>query len=224
MKNKGIVSKSNHLIESSYVLNRLEQYFVLYLISKLDSINQKKLPEYTMSESEIVKILNYDGVRRIARSSDIFKMMNNLNRNPIKWDNEIERGQAVWISSLVYTKKSKEYTFRFDPRISDLLLELKSYFTSYHLDTIKTLKFKHSIRIYELLQKNHKLGGFAITLERLRFLLGLEGKYERYSELKRNVLDEAYHEINRNSDLRFTYRIHRKEGRRVVALKFLIES
>lgn len=210
------------MIETGYSLTRIEQWFILYLISKIDSISQTLFDEYVMNETEILGVLNYGGIRRVARTSDVFTMMTNLNAQPIRWENEQERGQAVWISSLVYNKKSKEYTFRFDPKLQEFLLELKSYFTSYTLDNIKMLRSKHSIRIYELLAKNKNLGGFVITLERLKFLLGIEGKYKVYSELKRNVLEETLSELNRYTDLKYTYGPHKKQGRRVVSLKFTL--
>ncbi len=59
------IIKHNKLIETSYKLNSREQFFVLYLISQI-SQNHSEFKEYRMHYSEIERIINFDGKRRLA--------------------------------------------------------------------------------------------------------------------------------------------------------------
>ena len=223
-----VVVKSNRLIETGYKLGKREQYFVLYLISRLDSMRQTDFRHYEMSFVEIKRILNYDGVKRLANRDAVFEIMNNLNRTPIYWEKSDEngeleeRGQMTWISSLKHNVKTDTFTFNFDANLKPFLLQLEEYFTKYALHNIKNFSKSHSIRMYEILKVYERQRRVEISLERLKFYLGITDKYEKFYELKRWVLDPTKDELRVFTDIRFEYRVAKKYRKTVLSVEFLI--
>lgn len=224
-----IVVKSNRLIETGYKLGKREQYFILYLISRLDSISQKEIHQYELSFDDIKFILNYDGVKRVANRDAVFEIMSNLNRTPIYWEKadengELEeRGQMTWISSLKHNVKTDTFTFTFDPNLKPFLLQLEHYFTKYALHNVKNFTRSHSIRMYEILKVYEKRGWVEIDVERLKFYLGIGEKYEKFYELKRWVLEPTKLELKEFTDIHFEYKATRKERKTVTRLLFSIK-
>jgi len=85
-------------------------------------------------------------------------------------------------------------------------LELKEKFTSYQLENVVRLNSVYSIRIYELLKQYERIRKRKLTLEELRYFLGIEkDKYIQYGHLKNKVLLVAQKEINEKTDIQFTF-------------------
>jgi plasmid replication initiation protein len=215
------IVKSNKLIETSYTLGAREQFFVLFLISQI-SQNDTEFREYRINHSKIAQLMNFDGRRRVANKEDVFKMMNNLNTQPIRFMEGEEEVQVVWITSLRYNKRTGEYTFTFGKELKPFLLQLKEHFTLYNIGSVVHLS-GHSIRIYEVLKRHHfKKEPVTLTIVDLKFWLKIEKKYPEYYEFKRWVLEPSREELEKYTDIRFTYREAEKEGKRIISLEFTI--
>jgi plasmid replication initiation protein len=166
--------------------------------------------------------MNFDGRRRVANKEDVFKMMNNLNTQPIRFMEGEEEVQVVWITSLRYNKRTGEYTFTFGKELKPFLLQLKEHFTLYNIGSVVHLN-GHSIRIYEVLKRHHfKKEPVTLTIADLKFWLKIEKKYPEYYEFKRWVLEPSREELEKYTDIRFTYREAEKEGKRIISLEFTI--
>ena len=216
------IVKANKLIETSYRLGSREQFFVLFLISKLDSVNDKDLPVFKMHYNDIVRILNFDGKKRVANKGDVFKIMQNLNNSPIQFEDEEIREQSVWISSLRENKKENTFSFSFPPTLKPFLVQLKEQFTKYSIQNIIHLN-SHAMRMYEILKKHEFEGEVVLEVEsQLKKWLGIKDKYPEYFEFKRCILIKAQKELKKYTDIAFTFETARKEGRKIVALKFKI--
>lgn len=221
MLNNLTVSKSNKLIETSYRLGRREQWFVLFLISKMDSMKQMELESYQMSLKDIKDIVNHDGVKRIANNGEVFDLMSKLNQTPIRWETEEEKGQMVWISSLVYDKRKEMFTFSFDQQLKPFLLEIKKYFTKYALSSVSKFKSAHSIRIYEIVKMRQAMRSFSIPVDKFKFMIGVGEKYDKFYHLNKRVLIPSQKEINLYSDINFDYQPIKK-GRNITAIRFQV--
>ena len=119
------VVKANTLIETSYNLGSREQFFVLLLISKLDSIHDTEFPEFEIAYQDIARMLNFDGKRRIANRSDVFKIMDNLNSKSIRFEDELVEEQVAWITQMKRNKKTDTFTFTFPDALKPYLMQLK---------------------------------------------------------------------------------------------------
>ena len=215
------IAKSNKLIETSYTLSSREQFFILYLISQI-SQNDTEFREYRISYKDISQLMNFDGRRRVANKEDIFKMMNNLNTQPIRFTQGEEDVQLVWITALRHNKRTGEYIFSFGKELKPFLLQLKEHFTLFSIDSVVHLS-AHSTRIYEVLKRHHfKKEPVTLTVADLKFWLKIETKYPEYYEFKRWVLESSKEELEKYTDIRFTYREAEKEGKKIISLEFTI--
>ncbi|MCB2411016.1 replication initiation protein [Hymenobacter lucidus] len=113
----------------------------------------------------------------------------------------------------------------FNPKIMPYLLQLRESgnFTMADMQQVLKLKSPQSLRIYWLLKEYAGFGRRTISVEDLRFVLGIEeNEYPRFSNFKARVLDKAQSEIA-DTDIPFTYELER-EGKTVARIKFLFQQ
>jgi len=129
------IVKHNKLIETSYKLSSREQFFVLYLISKI-SQQDKDMKDHRMHYSEIERIINFDGKRRIANKSEVFALMDKLNSEPIIYEKGSIIGKSVWLQHLEHDTDSDVFTFSLSRKLREYLMQLKEHFTRYNISNI----------------------------------------------------------------------------------------
>jgi plasmid replication initiation protein len=216
------IVKANSLIETSYHLGSREQFFILFVISKLDSINNKEFSNFKVHYKDIVKILNFDGKRRVANTGDVFKIMRNLNKSPIQFEDEEIREESVWITSLRENKKEGTFSFTFPEALKPFLIELKEKFTKYNIKNIVNLN-SHALRMYEILKRYEYEESVVLDVDKqLKKWLGIENKYSEYFEFKRCILIKSQKQLKKYTDISFTFETAKKDGRKITALKFTI--
>ncbi len=216
------IVKHNKLIETSYKMNSREQFFVLYLISKI-SQNDSEFREYRMHFSEIERILNFDGKRRIANKTEVFSIMDRLNSVPIVYEKGTIVGKSVWLQHMEHDTETDEFTFSLSEKLRDYLIQLKEHFTQYNISNIVYLN-SNAIRLYEVLKRYQFLGECTLEVEKIKFYLGIEGKYPKFYEFKRWVLIPCQKEIEKFSDIKFEFMPSKKRGKSIVSLKFFISE
>lgn len=216
------IIKSNKLIETSYKLNSREQFFVLYLISKI-SQHDKEFREYTMHYSEIESIINFDGKRRIANKSEVFGLMDKLNSETIKYEKGNIVGKSVWLQHMEHNTDTDEFTFSLSEKLRDYLLQLKEHFTRYNVSNIVYLNAS-AVRLYEVLKRYQFKGECEITIDKIKFYLGIENRYSKFYEFKRWVLIPSQREIEKYTDIKFEFKPAKKEGKKIISLKFIISE
>ncbi len=212
------IVKSNKLIETSYKLNSREQFFVLHLISQI-SQHDKEFREYTMHYSEIEKIINFDGKRRIANKSEVFSLMDKLNSETIMYEKGNIIGKSVWLQHMEHNTDTDEFTFSLSEKLREYLIQLKEHFTRYNISNIVYLN-SSAIRLYEVLKRHQFKGECELTVDKIKFYLGIENSYKKFYEFKRWVLIPSQKEIEKYTDIRFEYKPAKKEGKRIISLKF----
>jgi plasmid replication initiation protein len=90
-------------------------------------------------------------------------------------------------------------------------------FTKIPMREIIPLRSKYSIRIFEKLLRvvnitDIKKNGYTVSYEELRKQLGItKGQYKKFSDFKRDVLDQAYKEINEKTFMRFSFNLEREK-------------
>jgi plasmid replication initiation protein len=141
-----------------------------------------------------------------------------------------DRECFAWLSYAKYRHGDGVIIIRFDKSLKPHLLQLKSHFTRYQLNTVVKFKSQYSIRLYELLKEFEYLGHGKsfyriIAIEELKELMGIkEGEYERIGNLKSRLIDPAVNEISTYSDIAITQVEYIKEGKGVASVKFTAES
>ena len=214
------IIKHNKLIETSYKLNSREQYFVLHLISEI-SQNQVDFQEYKMHYSEIERLINFDGKRRIANKSEVFALMDKLNSEPIIYEKGSIVGKSVWLQHVEHNTETDVFTFSLSQRLREYLLQLKEHFTKYNISNIVYLN-ANGVRLYEVLKRHQFRGECELTIDKLKFYMGIEERYPKYYEFKRWVLLPSQREIKKYTDIRFDFVPAKKARKRIISLKFYI--
>ena len=112
--------------------------------------------------------------------------------------------------------------------IKPYLFDLKDNFTSFELYAALRLGSKYAKRLYALCSQWKDKSETPIykidELKRMLALIDAKGneQFERISDFKRFVLDEAKKQINKHTDLQVDYTLH-KRGRSFQSVSFTIE-
>ncbi|MBF0233118.1 MAG: replication initiation protein [Desulfamplus sp.] len=219
MHKKQLVKKANSLVESRCNLTLTQQKLVLAVISQIER-DDEDFKEYSLSVSEFTRLMDiksnkyYAEIRQSAEAIVTKKLL-------------IYRGEkkeliTTWFSSIDIDYEG-EVKFMFDSKLKPYLLQLKSHFTAYQLKNILQLKSKYSIRLYELLKQYQNIGNRKFGIQELRdFLYVEEGKYTRFSDFKKRILETPKDDINAHTDIKISCTT-KKTGRRVTSIEFTIE-
>lgn len=109
--------------------------------------------------------------------------------------------------------------------IMPYLKQVTEEFLVYNLKEISQFRSEYSIRLYELIAEYKYTGWAKISVDDLRYMLGIESeKYAPYRNLKHQVIIKAVDEINKiHPHLRLRYEEIR-EGRGVNQLHFMFQK
>lgn len=214
------ITKSNSLIEARYKLSLNEQRLILMYISLLTP-DYEDLPTVKLKVKDIVKALEINSEKYYTELKELLKKLRSRVLEIPTSTGYIITG---WIDSARYYSKKGEIVLRLSPELKPYLLKLKEAFTTYYLKNVLKLRSFYSIRIYELLKQYEALGKRIMSVEEFRQILKIdEGKYKKYSDLKRFVILPAQRELKQKTDIYFELN-EKKIGRKVVELEFIIHK
>lgn len=78
--------------------------------------------------------------------------------------------------------------------------------------------------MYELLKAYEGIGKRIFEVEELKQILGVEEKYAKYANFKTRILLKAQEDIQKHTDIRFTFEELSDYGRRVERIAFIIHK
>ena len=171
--------KGNALIEASHKLNEVEQRLILLAIIKArqvgDTVEQLMNKELEIHASDYMQAFNVDRTTayRTLKASVIglygaewgYRYVNNKGNLVVRYER--------FTQSAEYVENEATVKFMFSYAIIPYLVELEKCFTTYEIKQIANLKSRYSMRLYEFLVQFRSTGKLRITLEELRFRLGL---------------------------------------------------
>lgn len=221
------VTKANDLIEASYRLTLNEQRLVLSAVALVNSVDAKA--GWSLRDGRVMRItaLGFADIYGIDVNTAYEALQDAAER---LYDRTIRRkGAGVqeefrWISRrAVYQKGDGAVEISWSPEILPYLTLLGKKFTSYELRQIVGLTSVHAIRLYELLKQFESTGERIIKVADFRECLGLTDTYDRFSSLKKRVIEPSVRAINLHSDLAVEWD-GIKKGRAVDRLHFSFEQ
>jgi plasmid replication initiation protein len=217
-----VVVKHNDIIEAKYQLSIFEERILLICIAQIDSMS--KLPinhKFEVSVSDVADLLDTKDKGSIY--TNLNAAVGRLFQRVLVIDSpseDIKQSQIRWLSRIDYLNKKGVIRLTFSPEIIPYLSELNRDFTKYKLGDVFNFKSVYSTRIYEILtMRQGREKEKEINLDWLKERLQVEDKYSRMDNFKKNVIDIAVKEINRDSDMKVAYEPVKK-GRNIVAFKF----
>ena len=219
------VTKSNALIEASYRLTRTELQIVLYGISLINP-TQKDFPlAYRIEKKRFAEMFD-------RHHGEIYNDIKDAIRKRF-WERDFsytnEKGKVVtcrWLTRIIHEDKTGYVEIKFSEDVQPYLHQLQKQFTTYYIDQVSKFKSIYSIRFYEhaimeLKKSKMKKISFKIEIEEIKNRLELNEKYKRFCDFKRFVLEPAKKEINKYSDIKFSYEVI-KQGRSPHKIKFTV--
>jgi plasmid replication initiation protein len=215
MENKeAVIVQSNKLINGRYEMTLLERRIFLKMISMIKS-SDKDFQDFYINAKDIILDACLEGN---SIYMELRKATRRLLQHVCEIDEEKRLVQVSLISTAIYYKGQGMIQLRFDPTLKPYLLELKNNFTVYGLKQALKLKSFYSLRIYELLKQFSSTGYRIISIEELRFALGIKDGYTKYADFKKRILTQAQKELA-NTDIPFELE-EIKTGRKITSLKF----
>lgn len=209
------VTQHNKLINAHFTLGIYEMRLFLSLLSKI----KKEDKEFRLEEVPVSFFRNEKGkiyYEHIKEAAD--KIMG----RKIAIENEEGFDYMTLMARCTYKKGEGTLKAMFNQEAKPYLLELKGNFTISQLDELLKLKSYSSHRIYWLLKQYNQFRERTIPLDKLKALLGLEGKYAKSKDFKKYVLNRAQEELVK-TDMAFSFEEIR-EGLKVKAIRFILEK
>ena len=208
-----LVVKSNDLVRAKIDWTTVEHRVTLKLVSQL----RKDDKEFSYQTVRIKDVIQLSG----SKSNDLYsraeEICEKLLGQKIRVRERTPSGNRKYkgynlMSACEYVEGSGRIRAKFNPDMRPFLLELKRRFTMYRLQFVMQLSTPYAIRFYEIIKMREDLRFVRIPIEELREILCVENKYERFTDLKKYVIEPARKEIKDKCDVYFTYRVER-EGR-----------
>lgn len=124
-----------------------------------------------------------------------------------------------FFTSIKYRKGKVEA--KFNPEMSELLLQLHVCFTQYNLMEYLTLPSLYSQRLFEILKSWANAPEVVLSVEELHRLLDSPASFRAdFRQFRTRVIEKAYKDIHEKTSLRFEWEPV-KVGRSVEAIRFL---
>ena len=241
MRRRNITNLSNDLIFHTYYKMDINQKkIVYYLLSQIDTKNQKNFHRQVVSLNEIIAVL---GLTRSGKAyQELGETIEDLITKYISFYNDIEiqgyrfKNMVTWFTEINFIKPNNRILVEFvlNPKMKPLLLHLQQFVQLPHHELMQ-LKGGYAIDLYiyckAIRDKTRKstpiVSVTSFDLDKLKLKLGLENQqYKRYNDFKRRVIEKAIDEINQKSQLLRIEYIERKvkigRTRKVIGFEFYI--
>jgi len=230
------VNKPNSMIQAGQKMTAMQSKIIFSMLSQFRYISSdddcKNLEDtiYTIPFKDIIPNLSklrggriYEQARYQAES---------LVGQTLSIKKEKKGKEKIEFYNLVsYSKVEEGCSYieaRFNKDIIPLLTQMvKEGYTPLIFKSVHELKGTYAIRIYELLERNRKTpvvkkkGFFEVSIDDLRFLLGMDKKkYPRWNNFRARVLEPAQKEIDEKTELRYQMEWI-KDGRTITGVRFV---
>ncbi|MEO1625790.1 MAG: replication initiation protein [Bacteroidota bacterium] len=222
----------------SWNLNHREWNVVLYLVSKIDSKNQRDFTEQIVSVKELESALKEDGKKWGGLYEEISRLIKSLLRKPIEFYTDATiNGKPLpggiplgSIRPFVGEKGETLIRFKFHEDLKPLLLELHTHFVGIPQYKTKMLKSGHAIRFLisakakrDMMREHEQVSCIRYEVDAFKSFLGIPGKYPRFDNFKARVILPIKREINQKCDfLQITDIQYIRVGRVIRYVEFYI--
>lgn len=140
-----------------------------------------------------------------------------LNKKVIQYEDENSWGALNLIERPEVYKKGEYISFRISPTIAKVFVDFSKGFSKYELTTAMQFESVYSMRFYELLSEQKR--PISYTIENLKIMFNVEGKYKLNADFIRKVILPAKKELDAKSPYSFEYKTQ-KTGRKITSIKF----
>lgn len=237
---KNLVARiENTLIYGArYKLLPREQKIILYLISKVDALNDDRFHEQTVSVRELEVLLKRDGSKWGGLYKEMVDFTERIQQKGLRFDTDVKvKGRALpgfiqWFQSVIPVRNEEGeicIEFLFAEKLRPFLLQLQEY-TRVDLLEILPLRSGFSIRLFQIfrarlnqMNRHENQSEIYYSLEEFKRLLGIENSYKDFRNLRKRVLDVATNEINDKTSIAVEMEYERR-GRKIIGVHFYLRD
>ncbi len=217
-----MVKHNDLILKTAYKLTLIELRILLFAIAKMNPL-QQNLPETHILDArkmaEIYNVPLHKFWQQISMASEKL-----FGRDIILHLSPDVKKMSKWVYDVELDSASKTITFLFHRQVLERLHAFENNFTSYQLENIVQMGSAYSIRFYEwsilhLKASKKDTATYRKTVAELKETLDLGTKYPILGDFRRRVLDAAQDEINKQTDVKFSYHIE-KSGHAIKYIEF----
>jgi len=244
---KGSENMNNKIIkcENDFVLSLTKNYSanelktlssILFKMTSMLAIEEKNDSE------DVTGVIEEDGTLKVSikfnffneilyKSKLSFKEVENICTNllNIKFEYYSKINNSNLYNCIpIFKRISKDedartFYFELNNYFNEFLIGMKSNFTLYELNEFKELSKSHAQQIYLIGRRyiNVNDGRLRVKLDTFRSMLGINGKYEKISDLEK-LINRSIKSVNLNTDLKVQW-FKEKEGRNIKYLNFVFK-
>ena len=197
-KKEILLRQGNPLTESRYKFSNYEKNAFYVVVKQVRKDYVEREPPRTEFENMRVKIAKtaLSEISDKDHTKEARQALRSLRNKTIEFeDKEGNWLYCGFINQAKYIAKEKVYEVEVSRDLMPYLVELSRHYTEYSLLVAISLKSIYSQRFYELCCQYRNLGKFGKTVEQLKQMFCLEGKYTQLYLFKQKVLDVAQKEL-----------------------------
>ena len=225
--NEIIIDKHSSSIQISNKISALQRksYNYMLKIAKNEFKANPALRKFTITADELLVFFGFGGKNHSYIEEELSKLRKiDVKYNILDKDKKRERwGSFALIAGYEYHHGI--ITYSFPHQIEEMMLDSKM-FAKINLVTIKGLKSKYSIALYELAEDYINVQIPKMSIENFRELMGLEEhQYYKFSMLRKRVIDVAINEINSSENISFSISCEfETKAKKITHIKFIIHK
>jgi plasmid replication initiation protein len=221
-----VASQRNDLIHGQQTLS-LVQKRIFALTLKQIGRNDDDLKMYTLDLRDLVQAGTSSSIfSTIESEADSLMKKVLLKKEKIEGSKHPKTTRWGMVSKAIHHPGEGTLSIRLNPEIRDMLLELKEQggFTPVPIAELMACRSTYGQRLYELLYSWRREQRWEVSMDKLRFILDLEGKYENFSMFRTRVLEKAQNDLKANTNMRFEWKAEsRVKGRKITHLIFTFD-
>ena len=199
-----MVVKNHELLPQLARFNLQELRLVNFCVSKIDPTKDWKKCVNGYSRTicaPLQEFMEAFGLRcRRKAAKLVAKTCASLNSKPLTMKRSDRDDHIYWFERLTYKKDDRIMEFVFPFEVVRYLVDLRGKFNKYRLSEIYSFRRPGTWRLFEYLRANEYRGEWSVTVNELKDLIGLTGKYKEWRDFRRQMLTPAVDEINENTD------------------------
>ena len=229
------------VFNARYRLPAREQKIILYLISKINPIKENEFHKQRLSIGEMKQLLTREGAKYGSFYSELTTIAETMTNCKITFPTQFEfngtrlKGAINWFQHCIPIEDEKGelyLEFVFSEILKPFIIDLKEY-VKIGVAEVFPMRSGYAIRMFQLLKAEYdrlkeykKVVHYDVSLEKLKELLSIEGKYN-YPDFKNfrvRVLDPIRDDINEfSNNIQIDYD-YLKTGKKVTGIKFIISA
>ncbi len=212
-------------------LNLLEERVVYMLLNAMqkryESIKKLEHIDYNFIASDTIKFKDFTETMHIGIKDNVLihHSIKELSQFGLSIKENHRTAYFVMFKDFTVDEKNLTIEYHFNDKFVTYFTGICSNYFQLSVNEVIGLDSTHALRIYQILKTklNMTQKTFAFTLDELKKLLNLEGKYQRYSHFKIYVLETSKQRINSSEASQFNIQYTElKTGKKVHSIVFEI--